>query len=308
MKIVQQYTPSKVNLGHATSQDNTNNTSAYMVFPKAFPSCHDISFKKSTCYALFAEGAANSSLKKMEMAAQISVESMYRYMLENSVHDMSLRNWLEAVLCHANSTLIRLSQKKQIQSALHTSALATCIDRGRFYITYSGEISAYLLRGKFIYYLPHAVTPNQSHNGATHRNILNYIKRVTYSPQNFLGQKAIPLVKHISFNIASPPASEADSLDGNDRRVMDYLQLRPDDAVVLCSNSVSRALSSYQIEEITTALPSQLAAEEMIQTADRLAPRQHHTAVVLRQKPVMPSSVDYITTNRHRRYVAAAAD
>jgi len=220
---------------------------------------------------------------------------------------MSQRNWLEAVLCHANSTLVRLSQQEQIKPALRTSALAACIDRDRFYITYVGEVNAYLLRGKFIYYLPQAVSPRQSNHEVNHENPLSYINRIAHPPQNFLGQNAIPWVKHISFSITTPYANAADPLDRRNHKVMDYLQLRPGDVIVLCSNSISRALNPRQIEEVATALPSQLAAEEMIKMADRLAPTEHHAAVILRQNLVRPS-VDYIITNHHREHVAAAAN
>lgn len=293
MKIVQQYTPPTVNLGHASAVEETNNSNAYLVFPEVSIPGKDKSIKDRAWYALFAESPPET--KYSSMAAQLSIESMYRYLIENKLEQYPFRQSLESALCHANSTLRRHAQQEQIQSNFQTSALGACISHNRFYFTYVGNVHAYLLRSRYVYHLTHAVSaPTYQSNEVGHRRMTREIKPIIDSTTHLLGSETIPTVKHISFNVIN---NFAHGLNPFDRKIMDYLILRPGDALVLCSSSVSAALNPLEIEEVATALPSQLAAEEIVQIAKRISPNQNHTAVVLSQNSIV-RTIDYMADQR----------
>jgi len=306
MKIIQQYTPPTVNLGHASSVMNSNNSNAYLVFPEATIPGEETQIGNRSWYALFAESPPE--IEHRGMAAQLTVESMYRYLVENKSEKTSPRYILESAMCHANSTLRCLAQQEQLGAHFHTSALGACISHNRFYFTYVGNIHAYLLRSKVIYRLTHTPSNNYHTFPIRHqRSIINYqrpaheIEPTIDSTTHFLGSESIPMVKHISFNVKNTLSRSINSFSP---KVMDYLLLRLDDLIVLCSSSVSASLEPSQIKEIATALPTQLASEEMLKIARQRQPEQNHTAVVLRQNPAC--HMDNYLSHRHRTDLSIA--
>lgn len=296
MKTAEYSTTPMVSLGHATNKDDSESSSAYLIFPESRQLTTEEGHQNQVWYTLFAESTLDTECQAM--AAQLSVESMYRYMVDNYTNKSQVRYALEAALCHANSTLLRVSQQEKISTAFCTSALGTCIDRDRFYITYVGDIHAYLLRSGLIYHLAHAVTINTPSSNAGHRN----------TPQEetkyYLGKTAIPLVKHISFNVSTSFASK---VFPPDRQVMNYLQLRADDIIVLCSSGVSSALTPRELGAIATAHDTQHAAEEMAKAAEAQMPDKHHVSIVLRQNQIEPAAeYEYVMPTRHRNIAAMA--
>lgn len=296
MNKIQNHTTPLVSLSHATNKDDSGNTSAYLIIP-ALTQLHDGTVNPDqVLYALFAEG--KSDITRKSMAAQLSVESMYRYMVDNYTSKSQIRYSLESALCHANSTLLRVAQQENIGDPLCTSALSACIDLDRFYITYVGNIHAYLLRSGLIYHLAHAITVDSNSIRSVHRN------RPAEEARHYLGRTSIPLVKHISFNVTNTFSSY---VYPPNRQIMNYLQLRADDTIVLCSSSISTALNPRDLGAIATAHNSQFAAEEITRAADEAAPDQYHTAIVLRQNQVeRTSEVDYVMPTRHRNIAAMA--
>lgn len=296
MKTMEYYTSPRVSLGHATSREDSKSSSAYLIFPELTPMQDDQSHQNCAWYALLAESAADT--EQQAMAAQLSVESIYRYMVDNVVGKPQVRYALEAALCHANSTLLRVSKQEKISSTFCASALSACIDRDRFYITYVGDIHAYLLRSGLIYHLAHAITINSHAPLAQRRN------EPEDQSKYYLGKTAIPLVKHISFNVANTFTSH---MFPPSRKIMNYLQLRPDDVIVLCSSGISNTLDPRELGAIATTTDSQTAAAQITQRAEEETPTGQHTAIVIRQNQLEPVKInDYAIPTRHRNLAAMA--
>ena len=300
MRITQQYTPPTVNLGHASSAAGANNANAYLVFPELTIPGRETPMSDRAWYALFAETPHGTECN--EMSAQLAVEAMYRHLIEGKSKRPSQRYTLESAMCHANSTLLHAAQQEPTNTYFHTSALSACISHNRFYFTYVGNVHAYLFRNRVVYHLTHTTPANYQSTAACAHRMTREIRPTIDERAQHLGTDSIPMVKHISFNVVNAITHTVTPFN---RKVMDYLLLRPDDLIVLCSSSVTKALDPLQLEEIATALPTQLAADEILKMATRQQPAQNHTAVVLRQNPVLKMD-DYALTHRHQRDLAIA--
>ena len=303
MKIFKHDIPPAIHFGHASSVVESNNSNAYLVFPELAVPDKEVKIGDGRrWYVLFAESPLETEHRSM--SAQLAVEAMYHHLIENKSEKSSLRYTLESALCHANSTLRRIAQSEEKLNNFHTSALGACISSNRLYFTYVGDIHACLFRNKDIYQLKHIDSVKHQRSVIGGHQMTREIRPANDidSDIQLLGTDAIPMVKHISFNIVNTFTNTNNSYSKN---VMDYLLLQPEDLIVLCSSSVIRALDQLQIQEIVNALPTQLAAEEILRLATRQEPDQNHTAVVLRRNIVLNMD-EYLVSHRRETDLAIA--
>lgn len=274
----QLHKPGSVDVGHAVSYDDLRANNFYAIFPMSATG-NSAATDRNTWFASFAESERRD--EHGAFAARLSVEAIYEHLLQPNSAEFSMRKKLESSLQHAHKTLRRQSHNKKHHSGYQAAILSSCITDNRFYVTYSGDVRAYLFRNNLIYHLTHAVAPDRKPASNASMGMGREIEPAlvpTYQPP---GAQEQLTVNHISFNL---PTQQSGYQAVSSPQIIDHLPLSKNDVIAICSASVSRAVPPLQIDEFSKACLPQQAAERVVNLASLIDKDPNHSIIILRQR------------------------
>lgn len=268
----------KIDVGHAVSYDDLQATNFYAVFPATEQETSAYADKR-TWYASFAESARQD--ERGTTAARLSIEAIYKHLLQSESTEIPVRKRLESSLQHAHETLLHRATPQAQHRGYEAALLSSCITENRFYVTYSGDIRAYLFRNNLIYHLTHAVATDRKPKAAKSTSFGREIEPALVPTYQTPGAQDKLTVNHISFNVTKERTEDEAMLAP---QLIDHLPLNKNDVIAICSASVSRAVPPLRIDEIAKACLPQRAAEEIINLASIVDKDPNHSIIILRQR------------------------
>lgn len=271
---------SSLEIGHASTAGLTNrsDSSAYLIFPTPAAASYKGETPKDTWFCVVSDAANNDP--SGNVASQYSAENLYHYLTNTNSSFVDMHYHIDSAFQHTNYELLRIASQENSSLSFCSSLLVAAILDGALFLASVGNCQAYLMRNDCVHRLTYE---SVNHPAVKARNAL-FPTRSVAKPRRlcktqFLGEDQQLSVRHFTFATKVEPKSEEEV---QSRRLVNHLELVPEDVLVFCTDELASSLGHSKIETISTLLAPQAAAEEIVQLGMETSPEISCSVIVAR--------------------------
>ena len=297
----------QLKFSHATDtgQPDTQNSDAYLIFPTegAAPWQEQ---PESIWFVLLANGDQDHPSSRV--ASQLAVESVYQELVDQEKIGHSIAKRLDAALQQAHTNILETSLGEPDLLGMQTSMLAAAVRAGNVHFARTGDYGAFLYRDGLVHHillensstsqardgygplLTRAETTSLQTTGVADAFGLGNVSGVEIAKKVRLqeldhqqrAQQNSTARQNSAPNGDAPSNSwfpEADTLLGESTK---QLALLPNDVLILCSSSMTAALTPINIRTAIANHPLTEVADQLVRLVKERGVEDDCTAVVVR--------------------------